>query len=128
MHENKTDNFIENTRNQILSDIHIKDGKHCTTTIVSKTDDKEDDSKQSLTKKIKIQDSVQMMKPCNKSLNSRYQLNVRNYIPELYKALTKECNDNLLDHNTLNVTLDLESLTNVTARTLKAIKVKYNIK
>lgn len=126
MHENTTDNFIEKPRNKILSDLHVKDVKHCSTAIVSKKNGKEDDANQSLGEREKNHESVQL-KTDDNSLNSRYQLNFRNYIPELHKALIKECNDNLIDYSTLNATLDLESLTNVTARTLKAIKVRYNI-
>jgi len=57
------------------------------------------------------------------SLTNRYQLNSKNYVQELHKALIKECNYNLLDYTSLNATLDFESLTNVTSRTLKAIQV-----
>ncbi|CAH1731116.1 unnamed protein product [Aphis gossypii] len=56
------------------------------------------------------------------SLSNRYQLNSKNYVQELHKALIKECNHNLLDYTSLNATLDFESLTNVTSRTLKAIQ------
>jgi len=124
MHENTTDNFVENPHNQILSNLHVKGVKQCSTTKIFKRNDKEDVTKQSPVKKKKNQDSVQI-KTCDNSLNSRYQLHVRNYISELHKSLLKECNENLLDYNTLNATLNLESFTNVTTRTLKAIKVRY---
>lgn len=57
------------------------------------------------------------------SLSNGYQLNSKNYVQELHKALIKECNYNLLDYTSLNATLDFESLTDVTSRTLKAIQV-----
>lgn len=59
-------------------------------------------------------------------LNTRYQLNFKNYIQELHNALIKECDYNLLNLNSFNLTLDFESLTSVTNRTLKAIKVLKN--
>jgi len=57
------------------------------------------------------------------SLNTRYELNFKNYIQELHNALVKECSYNLLNLNSLNLTSDFESLTSITNRTLKAIKV-----
>jgi len=57
------------------------------------------------------------------SLNTRYELNFKNYIQELHNALIKECSYNLLNLNLLNLTSDVESLTSITNRTLKAIKV-----
>jgi len=60
------------------------------------------------------------------TLNTRYQLNFKNYIQELHNALIKECDYNLLNLNSFNLTLDFESLTSVTNRTLKAIKVLEN--
>jgi len=126
MHENTMDNFIEKPHNQILSNLHVKDVKQCFTATISKRNDTEDVTIRSPVKKKRNQDSIQI-KTCDNSLNSRYQLNVQNYISELHKALLKECNENLLDYSTLNATLDLESLTNVTTRTLKAIKVRYYI-
>jgi len=56
-------------------------------------------------------------------LNTRLELNFKNYIKELHSALIKECSYNLLNLNTLYLTLDFESLTSVTKRTFKAIKV-----
>lgn len=61
--------------------------------------------------------------PKTSSLNTRYELNFKNYIQELHNALIKECSYNLLNLNSLNLTLDFESLTSITNRTLKAIKV-----
>ncbi|KAE9542612.1 hypothetical protein AGLY_002523 [Aphis glycines] len=55
-------------------------------------------------------------------LNTRYRLNFKNYIQELHNALIKECDYNLLNLNSFNLTLDFESLTSVTNQTLKAIK------
>ncbi|XP_015364911.1 PREDICTED: tubulin glycylase 3A-like [Diuraphis noxia] len=50
------------------------------------------------------------------------RLNFKNYIKELHSALIKECSYNLLNLNTLDLTLDFESLTSVNNQTLKAIK------
>jgi len=61
--------------------------------------------------------------PKTSSLNTRYELNFKNYIQELHNALIKECSHNLLNLNSLNLTLDFESLTSISNRTLKAIKV-----
>ncbi|XP_022179504.1 uncharacterized protein LOC111040082 [Myzus persicae] len=86
----------------------------------TKTNDKQDDFIQTLEFKdeCQIQERAKMS-----SLNTRYELNFKNYIQELHNALIKECSYNLLDLNSLNLTLDFESLTSVTNRTLKAIKV-----
>jgi len=89
----------------------------------TKTNDKHDHSNRIPELKQECKNSRLLM---TSSLNSRYQLNFKNYIQELYKALIKECNYNLLDLNSFNTTLDFESLTSVTNRTLKAIKVLKN--
>jgi len=94
----------------------------CSTTNNTKTNDKQDGSNQILELKNEHQCS-ELSKISNLKLNSRYSLNFKNYTQELYKALIKECNYNLLDLNTLNTSLDVESLTSVSNRTLKAIKV-----
>jgi len=80
---------------------------------------KQDDSKQNSKKNCKNPNTEQPNKDC---LNTRYQLNVQNYVSELHKALTTECNHNLV--NTLNVTLDFNTFSHVTHYALKAIKVK----
>jgi len=61
------------------------------------------------------------------SLNTRYELNFKNYIQELHIALIKECNYNLLYYdNSLNTTLDFESMASFTNQTLQAVKVRKN--
>lgn len=79
--------------------------------------DKQDYSKQAVERKEQIQNTI----------NSRYRLNVQNYITELHNKLIKECKHNLLDCSTLNAKLDIDSLNNITNRTLNAIKVLYTI-
>jgi len=88
-----------------------------------KTVDKQDGFDQSL----KFKEECQILGLSKMSnFNTRFQLNFKNYIKELHSALIKECSYNLLNLNTLNITLDFESLTSVTNRTLKAIKVLWN--
>lgn len=84
----------------------------------SKKNDK-DDSRQILDKPIRLLSVT----PSIINLNRRYQLTSANYVSELHKALVKECYENLLDFKMLNASLDFESLTNVSNRTYKAIKV-----
>lgn len=93
-------------------DFGYNDVKECSTTNNTETDDKQDGCNQILESKMNIL-----------KLNSIYSLNFKNYTEELYKALIKECNYNLLNLSTLNTSLDIESLTSVSNRTMKAIKV-----
>lgn len=79
--------------------------------------DKQEYFKQAAERKEQIQNTI----------NNRYQLNVQNYTTELHNKLIKECKDNLLDISTLNAKLDIDSLNNITNRTLNAIKVLYTI-
>lgn len=88
-----------------------------------KTNDKQDGFEQTLEFKEECQ-IRELSKISN--LNTRLELNFKNYIKELHSALIKECSYNLLNLNTLYLTLDFESLTSVTNRTLKAIKVLKN--
>jgi len=90
-----------------------------------KTNNKQDDSNQIPDLKNENQYS-ELSKISSFKLNTGYQLNFKNYIQELYKALIKECKYNLLDLNSLNKSLDFESLMSVSHRTLKAIKVFKN--
>lgn len=62
-------------------------------------------------------------KKVQNTLNNRYKLNAHNYIMELHRALIKDCKDNLIEFNTVNVTIDRETLSNISFRTNKAIKV-----
>jgi len=97
------------------------DEKQCSTTNNNITSDKQDGSNQILELKYDSQ-NPELSKIS--SINTRYQLNSKNYIQELHKALIKECNYNLLDYTSLNASLDFESLNTVTSRTLNAIKVQ----
>lgn len=85
------------------------------------TDEKQDVTNQIDEKQTKLHNSEQH----RDNLINRYPLNSQNYITELHTALVKECKDNLLDFNSMTVTVGLESMTNLTQRTLKAIKVQY---
>jgi len=85
-----------------------------------KTNDKQDGFDQTL--EFKEQCQIRELSKIS-NLNTRLELNFKNYIKELHSALIKECSYNLLNLNTLYLTLDFESLTSVTNRTLKAIKV-----
>lgn len=85
----------------------------------SKKNDRQDGSKQTYDKSMGLVNVARL----KNNPNSRYKLTTNNYVFELHKALLKECNDNLLDFNLLNASLDFESLTDVTSRTFKAIKV-----
>lgn len=102
----------------IPSTINAKEEKSSSPVNDSKTNDKIDGSKQTeksigplCATRLKI------------NLSNRYKLTTTTYIPELHRILLKECNDNLLDFKSLNASLDFESLTSVTSRTFKAIKV-----
>ncbi|XP_060868327.1 tubulin glycylase 3A-like [Metopolophium dirhodum] len=106
----------ENTHNHISNTDLDNEVKQCSNTNNNTTNDKQDSSNQILELKEESQNSELS------SFNTRYQLNSRNYIQELHKALIKECNYNLLDYTSLNATLDFESLTTVTSRTLNAVK------
>lgn len=64
------------------------------------------------------------MQKCDDSIDSRYQLNSRNYVMELHRALIKECKDNVIDFNAIHITLDSETLNNVTHQAFKAVKVR----
>lgn len=117
-----------NTTNTVNANIFVigifyefSEIKQCSITNNTKTNDKQDGSKQIPGLKNENQYS-ELSNMSSFKLNTGYQLNFKNYIQELYKALIKECNYNLLDLNSLN-TLDVESLTSVTHRTLNAIKV-----
>ncbi|XP_003244151.1 tubulin glycylase 3A isoform X2 [Acyrthosiphon pisum] len=106
----------ENTHNHISNTDLDNEVKEYSTTNNNITNDKQDSSNQILELKEESQ-NLELS-----SFNTRYQLNSRNYIQELHKALIKECNYNLLDYTSLNATLDFESLTTVTSRTLNAVK------
>lgn len=108
----------ENTHNHISNTDLENEEKQCSTTNNNITNDKQDSSNQILELKEESQNSELS------SFNTRYQLNSRNYIQELHKALIKECKYNLLDYTSLNAKLDFESLTTVTSRTLNAVKVQ----
>lgn len=114
----KDNEIIEKPYNQIANNC-VKEFKQFATTNEYTTIDRQADSKQIMDK---TKESPNSTISKNK-INSRYQLNSTNYIINLHRVLVKECEDNLLDLNLLNATLDDESLTNVTHRTLKAIKV-----
>lgn len=107
--------ILENTCNPI-SNIDLDNE----VTSDTNTNVKQDSSNQILELKKESQNPEQSKMS---SLSNRYKLNSKNYVQELHKALIKECNYNLLDYTSLNATLDFESLTNVTNRTLKAIQV-----
>lgn len=81
--------------------------------------DKRSDSKQIVDMKTENQNS----EISKNKINNGYQLNSGNYITTLHKMLIKECEDNLMNLNIINATLDDETLTNVTHRTLRAIQV-----
>lgn len=114
----KDDETIEKPHRQIANNC-VKEFKQFTTTNDCATIDRQTDSKQIMDKTTESPNST----ISKNKINSRYQLNSTNYIINLHRILIKECEDNLLDLNLLNATLDDESLTNVTHRTLKAIKV-----
>lgn len=126
---NKVDSveIIENIYNYISNTDLINEVKQSSTTNNTKTIVKQDCPKRILGLKEQYQ-NPELSKMS--SINSRYQLNFKNYIQELHKALMKECNNNLLDYvNTLNTTLDSESMTSFTNQTLQAVKVwKYRLK
>jgi len=103
-------------------DYNYNEVKKCSITNNTKTNDKQEGSNQTSELKNEYQYS-KLSKMRSFKLNTRYQLNFKNYIQELYKALIKECNYNLLDLTSLNISLDFESLLSVSNRTLKAIKV-----
>lgn len=85
-----------------------------------KLDDKQDDSKQG-----HHEEAAETPGAESKTIAiSRYPLNAKNYIAELHKALIKECNFSLVDFNSLNATLDFDTLSNVSFRTMKAVKVR----
>jgi len=116
--ENTLDILNTNMKNEV---------KQCSTVNDTKTYYKQDGSNQFLELKEEYQDP-ELSTICR--INDRYRLNFKNYIKELHKALLKECNYNLLDHISLNASLDIESMMSVTNQTLNAIKVptlEYNI-
>ncbi|XP_022176617.1 tubulin glycylase 3A-like [Myzus persicae] len=118
-----SNNNCTNKRNSFLTrygiDYSYNEVKQCSITNSTKTKDEQGGSNQIPEVKNEYQYS-ELSKM--RSLNTRYQLNFQNYIQELYKSLIKECNYNLLDLNSLNTSLDFESLLSVSNRTLKAIK------
>lgn len=111
----------ENKHNHISNPNLDNEIKQCSITINNTTNDKQDDPNQIL--ELKEESPNSELSKIN-SFNTRYSLNSKNYIQELHKALMKECNYNLLDYTSLNASLDFESLTTVTSRTLNAIKVQ----
>jgi len=112
--------ILENTCNHISNTDLDNEVKQCSTIKNNVTNDKQDGSNKILEVKEESQNSE--LSKMN-SFNTRYQLNSKNYIQELHKALIKECNYNLLDYTSLNASLDFETLNSVTSRTLNAIKV-----
>jgi len=111
----------ENTHNHNSNPDLDNEIKQCSTIINNITNDKQDDPNRIL--ELKEESPNPELLKINSS-NTRYPLNSKNYIQELHKALIKECNYNLLDYTSLNASLDFESLTSVTSRTLNAIKVQ----
>ncbi|VVC38473.1 Tubulin-tyrosine ligase/Tubulin polyglutamylase [Cinara cedri] len=112
----KADEIIEKPHNNI-SNNYVKEIKQFAATKDYTKIDRQTDSKQIMEKT-----GRQHSEPSKQNTYNRFPLNSRNYITELHRVLLKECEDNLLDLNLLNATLDDESLTNVTHRTLRAIK------
>lgn len=113
--------ILENTCNHISNIDLDNEVKQCSTTNNNKANEKQDGSNPILELK---EESQNPELPKMSSFNTRYQLNSKNYVQELHKALIKECNYNLLDYTSLNASLDFETLTSVTSRTLNAIKVQ----
>ncbi|XP_060881988.1 tubulin glycylase 3A-like [Metopolophium dirhodum] len=116
---NKVDSaeIIENIYNYISNTDLINKVKPSSTT---NTNYKQDDSNQIPELKEEYQKTVMSKKS---SINTRYLLNFKNYIQELHIALIKECNYNLLYYdNSLNTTLDFESMASFTNQTLQAVK------
>jgi len=113
--------ILENTYNHNSNTDLDNDVKQYSTTNNNITNDKQDGSNQIIELKDESQNPELSKISC---FSTRYQLNSKNYIQELHKALIKECNYNLLDYTSLNASLDFESLTSVTSRTLNAIKVQ----
>jgi len=113
--------ILENKCNPISNIYLDNEVKQRSITNDTKTNDKQDGSNQILELKEETQ-NLELLKM--NSLNTRYRLNYKNYVEELHKALLKDCNYNLLDYTFLNAALDLETLTNVTRQTLKAIQVR----
>ncbi|XP_025195685.1 tubulin glycylase 3A-like [Melanaphis sacchari] len=114
--KDRTKSYTLNKPIQIAIDDEVK---QCSTTNNTKTNDKQYGFDQ--IRELKEEYQLPELSKIN-SFNTRYQLNFKNYIQELYNALIKECNYNLLNLNSLNLTIDFESLTSVTNQTLKAIK------
>lgn len=112
--------ILENTYNHNSNTDLVNDVKQSSTTKNNITNDKQDGSNQIIELKVESKNPELSKISC---FSTRYQLNSKNYIQELHKALIKECNYNLLDYTSLNASLDFESLTSVTSRTLNAIKV-----
>lgn len=122
---NKTiTNIVENPNIQISTDNHFKEAKQ---NLVGNNKKKDDESHNSFKQNQGNKENQKHSEQPRSPLYNRYQLNFRNYITELYKALMKECQDNLIDNNTLNATLDFETMSDVTYRTLRAIKVRQLI-
>lgn len=107
---------------RVFIDFGCNEVKECSTTNNTKTNNKQDGCNQILELKNEYQYS-ELSKMSSLKPNNRSSLNFKNYTKELYKALIKECNYNLLDLSTLNTSLSVESLTSVSNRTIKAIKV-----
>ncbi|XP_029348656.1 tubulin glycylase 3A-like isoform X1 [Acyrthosiphon pisum] len=120
-----SNNNYTSKRSSLLTRIGVDFGynevQESSTTNNTKTNDKQDGCNQILELKHEYQYS-ELTKMNSLKLNSRYSLHFKNYTEELYKALIKECNYNLLNLSTLNTLLDDESLTSVSNRTMKAIK------
>ncbi|CAI6373504.1 unnamed protein product [Macrosiphum euphorbiae] len=120
-----SNNNYTSKRNSFLTRVFIDFGcnevKECSTTNNTKTNNKQDGCNQILELKNEYQYS-ELSKMSSLKPNNRSSLNFKNYTKELYKALIKECNYNLLNLSTLNTSLSVESLTSVSNRTIKAIK------
>jgi len=107
---------------RVFIDFGCNEVKECSTTNNTKTNNKQDGCNQILELKNEYQYS-ELSKMSSLKPNNRSSLNFKNYTKELYKALIKECNYNLLNLSTLNTSLNVESLTSVSNRTIEAIKV-----
>lgn len=115
--------IIEKAFNHVLNNDSDNEVNHCSTTNNTKNNDRHNESNQIPEFKEKHQ-NPELSKIS--SIYSRYQLNFKNYIQELHKALIKECNYNLIDYTSLNAHFSDAPISNVIEQTLQAVKVRKN--
>jgi len=115
-----TEEIFEKEFNHVLNNDLENEAEQCSTINITKQNDKPFGSNQIQEFEEEYQ-NPELSRISN--INTRYQFNSENYIQELHNALIKESNYNLLNYTSLNATLDSESISSVTYKTLQAVKV-----